>query len=71
MFWEVAGVDLTDITGVGLETALLVISEQGADASALPSENYFCSWLALAPDNQISGRNVIVNRPLSLSYCGT
>ena len=57
--WEVAGVDLTAITGVGLETALLIVSELGADVSAFPSEKHFCSWLALAPNNQISGGNVL------------
>ena len=46
--WEVAGVDLTAITGVGLETALLIVSELGADVSAFPTEKHFCSWLALA-----------------------
>ena len=57
--WKVAGVDLTAITGVGLETALLIVSELGADVSAFPTEKHFCSWLALAPNNQISGGNVL------------
>ena len=30
-----------------------------ADVSAFPSEKHFCSWLALAPNNQISGGNVL------------
>ena len=29
-----------------------------ADVSVFPSEKQFCSWLALAPNNQISGGNV-------------
>ena len=60
---EVAGVDLTAITGIGPDTALLIISEIGADVSAFPTEKHFCSWLGLAPNNQISGGNVIRNRP--------
>ena len=60
--WEVAGVDLTAITGVGLETALLIVSELGADVSAFPTEKHFCSWLALAPNSQISGGNVLRKR---------
>ncbi|MYF01942.1 MAG: IS110 family transposase, partial [Gammaproteobacteria bacterium] len=62
MLWEVAGVDLTAITGVGLETALFIVSELGADVSAFPTEKHFCSWLGLAPNNQISGGNVLRNR---------
>ena len=57
--WEVAGVDLTALTGVGVNTALLVISELGADVSAFPTEKQFCSWLGLAPNNQISGGKVL------------
>lgn len=57
--WKVAGVDLTAITGVGLETALLIVSELGTDVSGFPTEKHFCSWLALAPNNQISGGNTL------------
>lgn len=69
--WEVAGVDLTAITGVGLETALLIVSELGADVSAFPTEKHFCSWLALAPNNQISGGNVLrKHRPRKANRLG-
>lgn len=36
-----AGVDLTAITGIGLETALLIVSELGADVSAFPWKSTF------------------------------
>ena len=62
MLWEVAGVGLTAITGVGLETALLIVSELGADVSAFPTEKHFCSWLGSAPNNQISGGTVLRSR---------
>ena len=40
---EVAGVDLTALTDVGLETVLLVVLELGADMSANPTEKHSCS----------------------------
>ena len=57
--WDLAGVDLTAVTGIGLETALLIVAELGADVSAFPSVKHFCSWLALAPNNQITGGNML------------
>ena len=62
VLWEVAGIDLTAITGVGLETAWLSISELGADVAAFPTEKHFCSWVRLAPNNQISDGNMLRNR---------
>lgn len=56
---RVAGVDLTAIEGVGPETALLVVAEIGADVSAFPTAKHFCSWLALSPDNRISGGKLL------------
>ncbi len=53
--WDAFGVDLTAIPGVGVQTALSVLSEVGAEFSAFPSSAHFCSWLALAPNVRISG----------------
>ena len=49
------GVDLVAIPTVGVETALAVAAEVGADLSRFPSVAHFCSWLALAPGTHISG----------------
>ena len=57
--WRVAGVDLTAIEGVGLETALLTVAEIGADVSSFPTAKHFCSWLALAPNNRVSGGKLL------------
>src|SRR4030095_14168469 len=59
------GVDLTAIEGVGLTTALTLLTEVGPDLSRFPSEKHFCSWLGLCPDNRISGGGgcVVRNRP--------
>ena len=43
------GADLTAIPTVGVETALTIAAEIGADLSRFPSSAHFCSWLGLAP----------------------
>ena len=47
--------DLTAIPTVGVETALTVAAEVGADLSRFPTCAHFCSWLGLAPGTRISG----------------
>ena len=49
------GVDLAAIPTIGVETALVVAAEVGADLSRFPSVGHFCSWLGLAPGTRISG----------------
>jgi hypothetical protein len=56
------GVDLTAVEGIGVGTALVVLTEVGADLSAFPSEKHFASWLGLCPDNRISGGKVLRTR---------
>ncbi len=57
--YRIAGVDLTSIDGIDVMTASVVISEVGVDVSPWETEKRFTSWLALAPDNQITGGKVI------------
>lgn len=56
------GVDLTAIEGIGLTTALVVLTEVGPDVSNFKTEKHFCSWLGLCPDNRISGGKVLSSR---------
>ena len=49
------GVDLMAIPTVGVETALTIAAEVGADLSRFPTAGHFCSWLGLAPGTRISG----------------
>ncbi|WP_163020013.1 transposase, partial [Pseudomonas viridiflava] len=46
---KVMGVDLTAIPTIGIDTALVLASELGADLSRFPTSQHFCSWLGLAP----------------------
>jgi transposase len=52
---EWAGVDLTQIGGIDVCTALKVLVELGPDLSAFKSAKRFCSWLGLCPGTRISG----------------
>ncbi len=56
--YKLFGVDVTQIPG--LETmALTLFSEVGRDMSRWPAAACFVSWLALCPDNDISGGRVL------------
>ena len=48
--YQMSGTDLTQIDGVGVETAQVVLSEYGPDLRRFPSENEFVSHLRLAPN---------------------
>jgi transposase len=53
------GADLTAIEGIGVTTALVILTEVGPDVSGFKTEKHFCSWLGLCPDNRISGGKVL------------
>jgi transposase len=57
--YRICGVDLTKIDGVDESTALMVVSEAGPDMSPWRTEKHFASWLALCPNNRISGGQVL------------
>jgi transposase len=52
---EWAGVDLTQIGGIDVYTALKVLVELGPDLSTFKTAKRFCSWLGLCPGTCISG----------------
>ena len=57
------GVDLLAIPTVGVETALTIAAEIGADLSRFPSVGHFCSWPGLAPGTGISGNKRLKGAP--------
>ncbi len=61
-FYRRLGVDLTAIEGIGIGTALVILTEVGPDLGRFPSEKHFASWLGLSPDNRISGGRVLTSR---------
>lgn len=57
-----AGVDLTRIDGLGVDSVLKILSEIGVDLSRFASVKHFCSWLTLCPASKISGGKVLSAR---------
>jgi transposase len=62
--YRLTGVDLVAITGLNASTVQEIISEIGTDLSAFPNDKHFCSWLTLAPHNDISGGKRLRSRTL-------
>lgn len=58
------GADLTGIPTVGVETALTIAAEVGADLTRFPSSAHFCSWLGLTPGTRISGEKRLGGPPV-------
>lgn len=56
---RLAGFDMTAVSGIGYDTAAIVVSELGTDFSRFPSENHFASYIGLAPSlGKSAGKNV-------------
>ncbi len=64
LLYQLTGVDLCAIDGLNESTVQTIISEVGTDMSRFASEKHFCSWLGLAPHNDISGGKVLRSRTL-------
>jgi transposase len=62
--YRVTGVDLVAISGLNENTVQTIIAEIGTNLDAFPSEKHFCSWLGLAPHNDISGGKQLRSRTL-------
>jgi transposase len=56
---RVLGVDLTQIPGVEVKTAQVILSEVGVNvAKSFRSGGAFASWMGLCPDNRVTGGKV-------------
>jgi transposase len=55
----ISGVDFTRIPGINEGAALSLIAEIGVDMSPWKTDKHFASWLALCPNNRISGGKVL------------
>ena len=60
--FRISGVDLTEIDGINESATLSLIAEIGVDMSRWQTEKHFASWLALCPNNKISGGKVLQRR---------
>lgn len=59
VLFQLLGIDLTQIHGVGPYLALRLISECGTHLAQWPSAKHFTSWLTLSPGSKISGGKVL------------
>mgnify|MGYP000852622369 CR=1 FL=1 len=60
------GVDLVAVMGLSAITVQTIISEIGTDMERFPTVKHFCSWLGLAPHNDISGGKVLRSRTMNV-----
>jgi hypothetical protein len=56
--FQLVGVDLTQVPGLHLGSAQQLLAEIGTDMTKFPTVKHFCSWLGLAPHNDITGGKV-------------
>jgi hypothetical protein len=59
---RIVGVDLVAVMGLSASSVQTIITEIGTDMSRFPTVKHFCSWLGLAPRNDISGGKVLRSR---------
>ncbi len=62
LLYQLTGIDLTQIHGIGPYLALRLVSECGTDLNQWPSAKHFTSWLSLSPGCKISGGKVLSAR---------
>lgn len=60
------GIDLVEVIGISESLAQTIIAEVGTDMSRFPTSKHFCSWLGLAPHNDISGGKVLRSRVMKV-----
>jgi transposase len=63
---RITGVDLVGVMGISASIAQTIVAEIGTDMSQFPTVKHFCSWLGLAPHNDISGGRVLRSRTLKV-----
>jgi len=64
LLYQLLGIDLVAVDGLNEVTAQIIISEIGTEMSRWQNEKHFCSWLGLAPHNDISGGKLLRSRTL-------
>ena len=63
---RIVGVDLVGVMGLSASSAQTIITEVGTDMTRFPTVKHFCSWLGLAPHNDISGGKVLRSRTMKV-----
>ncbi len=55
--FKALGVDLTEIEGIDVATALVILAELGVDVNRFATEKHFASWLGLCPRQYESNKS--------------
>ena len=61
--FKALGVDLTEIEGIDVATALVILAEIGVDVSRFPTEKHFASWLGVCPRQYESNKTQEETQP--------
>jgi transposase len=61
---RITGVDLVAVHGISDAIAQTMLADIGTDMGKWPDDKHFCSWLGLAPKNDISGGKVLKSRTM-------
>ena len=64
LLYQWLGVDLVALDGLNASSVQALLTEVGTRMEAFPTVKHFCSWLHLAPHNDISGGKVLRSRTL-------
>lgn len=64
LLYQLTGVDLVAIAGLNASTVQTIIAEIGPTVDAFPTVKHFCSWVGVAPHNDISGGKRLRSRTL-------
>lgn len=59
ILYQLVGVDLTQIHGIGPYLALRLVAECGTHLERWPTAKHFTSWLTLSPGSKVSGGKVL------------
>lgn len=62
--FQLVGVDLTQVHGLHVSSVQQLLAEIGTDMRKFPTAKHFCSWLGLAPHNDVTGGKVKRSRTL-------
>lgn len=60
--WRAFGVDLTKVPGLAVDTVRTIFGEIGPNLTKFRTCSAFASWLALCPNNDISGGKVLKSK---------
>ena len=61
---RITGVDLVAVHGISDAMAQTMLAEIGTDRRKWPDDKHCCSWLGLAPKNDLSGGKVLKSRTM-------